>query len=411
MTTILRQVRIDSPAHGGHAVARHEGRVIFVRHTAPGELVDVRVDDDREDARFWRGEAIAIHEPSPDRVEHVWPQAGAGGVGGAELGHLTLAAQREWKRRVLIDTLRRIGHLEVADITVHAAPGDDERNGLGTRTRVELTVNPEGRLAMNRPRSHSLVALETMPLAVDEIQDDQVWYRGAKAGSRIDIMSSASGVLVLQDGEPLRGSRTSVRHKVLHTLANGDVRPYEYRVAATGFWQVHREAPTVLVERVVALAGLNEGERVLELYSGAGLLTRPLADAVTSSGGVVAIEGDHDAVRNARRNAHGYPWIQLVEGDVASAFAELDVPSADVVVLDPPRAGAGADVTAAVLALEPRRIVYVACDPASLARDGAALVAGGYDLVSVEGHDLFPHTHHVEAIAVFDRIGSAGEQA
>ena len=96
---------------------------------------------------------------------------------------------------------------------------------------------------------------------------------------------------------------------------------------------------------------------------------------------------------------------------MASAIAELDGPSADVVVLDPPRAGAGADVTAAVLALEPRRIVYVACDPASLARDGAALVAGGYDLVSVEGHDLFPHTHHVEAIAVFDRSGSAGEQA
>lgn len=402
---ILHGVTVGAPAHGGHAVARHEGRVIFVRHSAPGEVVDVTLTEAAPDARFWRGDATAVIEASPDRVRHVWPEAGPGGVGGGELGHLTLEAQRAWKATVISDTLRRIGKLEVGDVTVSAVPG--ETDGVGSRTRIELVVDAAGRLAMHPHRSHDLIALKTMPLAVPEIAEHVRRSRevGSRLhpGARVDLVQSQSGLLVLVDGEARGSTRKHVREQVVVSGPDGSVRRYTYRVAGAGFWQVHHGAARVLVERVLALAEIVPGDRVVEAYSGAGLLTLPIADATGESGHVVAIEGDDDAVRNARRNAHAHPWVTLVHGDVASSIGEATSDGADVIVLDPPRAGAGAEVVNAIAAAAPRRIVYVACDPASLARDAALLVAAGYELRSVEGHDLFPHTHHVEAIAVLDR--------
>lgn len=401
---IVHGVTVGAPAHGGHAVARHEGRVIFVRHAAPGEVVDVTLTEHAEDARFWRGDATRVLEPSPDRVRHVWPEAGPGGVGGGELGHLSLEAQRAWKAAVVNDTLRRIGKLELADVEVEPVPG--ETDGLGTRTRIELVVDDAGRLAMHPHRSHDLVALRTMPLAVPEIAEHVRRSREVgtrlRPGARVELVRSASGLLVLVDGEALGSTRKHVRERVLVTLPNGESRRYEYRVAGGGFWQVHHGAARLLIEKVLAAAEVRAGDRVVEAYSGAGLLTLPLADAVGETGAVVAIEGDDAAVRNARRNAHAHPWVELVHGDVATSIGEATAQGADVVVLDPPRAGAGADVVAAIVAARPRRIVYVSCDPASLARDLALLVAGGATVRDVRGYDLFPHTHHVEAVAVLD---------
>ncbi|TGO04806.1 class I SAM-dependent RNA methyltransferase [Serinibacter arcticus] len=401
---IVHGVTVGAPAHGGHAVARHEGRVIFVRHAAPGEVVDVTLTEHAADARFWRGDATRVLEPSPDRVRHVWPEAGPGGVGGGELGHLSLEAQRAWKAAVVNDTLRRIGKLELADVEVEPVPG--ETDGLGTRTRIELVVDDAGRLAMHPHRSHDLVALRTMPLAVPEIAEHVRRSREVgtrlRPGARVELVRSASGLLVLVDGEALGSTRKHVRERVLVTLPNGETRRYEYRVAGGGFWQVHHGAARLLIEKVLAAAEVRSGDRVVEAYSGAGLLTLPLADAVGETGTVVAIEGDDAAVRNARRNAHAHPWVELVHGDVATSIGEATAQGADVVVLDPPRAGAGADVVAAIVAARPRRIVYVSCDPASLARDLALLVAGGATVRDVRGYDLFPHTHHVEAVAVLD---------
>jgi tRNA/tmRNA/rRNA uracil-C5-methylase (TrmA/RlmC/RlmD family) len=182
-------------------------------------------------------------------------------------------------------------------------------------------------------------------------------------------------------------------------------------VAADGFWQVHRAAPAVLTGAVLEATGASAGElagaTVLDLYSGAGLFTLPLADAVGPQGHVVAVEGDARAVKDARRNAHAYDQVDLRLGAVDRVLAggpgEAEVPAADVVVLDPPRSGAGRTVVDAIAALAPRRVVYVACDPAALARDVGYLAAHGYALRGVRGFDLFPHTHHVEAVAVLDR--------
>lgn len=398
---VVQGVQIGAPAHGGHAVARHEGRVIFVRHTAPGEVVDVALTDADPDAKFWRGDAVVIHEPSPDRVDHVWPQAGQGGVGGAELGHLTLGAQRRWKQAVLTDTMRRIGHIELADVEVAPAPGEEQSGGRYTRTRIELVADGEGRASMYRHRSHDLVAIEEMPLAASEILEAGLLAKRWKPGARLTFVAAADGVAAYQDGRAVVGSRW-VRERVSVAGAEGD-RDYEFRVAGTGFWQVHRAAPRILASAVLRAAAVSAGEHVLDLYAGAGLFTLPLADAVGPTGSVTAVEGDADGTRAAKRNLHNRDWVHLIAGDVARVIRRPLPHRPDVVVLDPPRAGAGQGVMDSIAALGPRRIVYVACDPAALARDAARAVARGYGLVDVSGHDLFPHTHHVEAVAVFDR--------
>jgi len=406
----LVDLEIGPVAHGGHCVARHEGRVVFVRHTLPGERVRARLTDAAPDAKFWRADAVEIVTPSPDRVESVWPAAGPGGVGGGELAHVALPAQRAWKASVLDEQLRRLAKLE-RTVSVLAAPGDDEFGGLGWRTRIDLVADASGRAGMRGHRSHEVHALESMPLASPTIAELDLFGRTWPAGAHIEAIAPSSGdePVVLLDGAPydLRKGRVDKRDNA-RTSVRERVGDHVFRVAAAGFWQVHREAPGVLVDAVLAGVGDVEGSAVLDLYSGAGLFTAPLADAVGPTGEVVSVEGDERAVKDARRNLHDRRNVELHAGDVARVLsgqqdADSDVVHADVVVLDPPRTGAGRAVVGGILALRPERIVYVACDPAALARDIALLGDGGYSVETLQGYDLFPMTHHLETVAVLAR--------
>lgn len=396
MTETLR-LRVGAPVHGGHALARHEGRVVFVRHAAPGELVEARLSDT---GKIWRADAVEVLEPSPDRVPVAWSAAGPDGVGAVELAHLSQAGQLAWKHDVITDALRRIGDLDLP-VTVSPAPADADGGpgaGWGSRTRIELAVDERGRAGMYAHRSHRIVPLDSMPLAVPAIEELGLFDRSWRPGGRLTAVApSAAAPLVLLDGAPVRGARASVSERV---VAGG--HEHTYRVAGDGFWQVHRDAPAVLVEAVLGAVGDVAGATVLDLYSGAGLFTLPLAAA--GAGAVHAVEGDERAAANARRNAHGLDTVHLAHGDVARALADGTVPDhADVVVLDPPRKGAGERVLRAVAEREPDRIVYVACDPAALARDLRTAAGLGYHADAVTAFDLFPHTHHVEAVAVLVR--------
>jgi tRNA/tmRNA/rRNA uracil-C5-methylase (TrmA/RlmC/RlmD family) len=408
------ELEVGPVAHGGHCVARLEGRVIFVRHALPGERVRARITE--SGTRFWRADAIEVLEASPDRVRSAWPEAGPGGVGGGELAHVAVPAQRRWKADVVADQLRRIAHLE-REVEVEAAPGDDERGGLAYRTRVELVADAEGRAGMRRFRSHDVVPLERMPLGTEAVaalaDDEGVWTRRWEPGARLELVAPAGdsqGVLLV-DGTPWRrgrpDTRPNARRAVNEVVELGGVE-HRFRVAADGFWQVHREAPAVLGGAVLDAVGDVAGATVLDLYSGAGLFTLPLAAAVGPNGRVLAVESDARAVKDARRNAHDVPQVELHLGAVDRVLADGDaggagVGAADVVVLDPPRAGAGRTVVDAIAARTPSRVVYVACDPAALARDVAYLGEHGYELASLRAFDLFPMTHHVEAVAVLTR--------
>lgn len=392
------ELHVGPPAHGGHCVARAAGRVVFVRHALPGEVVRARLTEVGSARRFWRADAVEILEPSPDRVPSVWPAAGPGGVGGGELAHVALPAQRRWKAQVVAEVLGRIGRIQ-REVVVEEAPGDDARNGLGWRTRVVLTADARGRAGMHRYRSREVVRLASMPLASPAIAALDLVDRRWPPGSRIEAVAPSTGgrVLVLVDGEPLRGDRRSVRERVVTAAGT-----FEYKVVGSGFWQVHDQAPALLVDEVLRAGAVGDGSHVLDLYAGAGLFTVPLAAVVGPQGRVDAVEGDERGVRAARRNVHDLRQVHVHHGDVADLLGTLPVREEEVVVLDPPRAGAGAEVTAAVLARRPARVVYVACDPAALARDLHVASPHGYRLTALRAIDLFPHTHHVECIAVLE---------
>lgn len=395
----LVRLEVGAPAHGGHCVARHEGRVVFVRHALPGEVVQARLTEDAADARFWRADAVTVLEASPDRVESPWPEAGAGGVGGAELGHVALPAQRAWKLAVLQEAFERFANRDFPG-TVTAAEGDEQRGGLGYRTRVSAVADAEGRAAMHVFRSDALRPLTQMPLAVPPVEA-ALLDRRHPAGARITVVApSDSDLRVLVDGRATRGgkadSRPNAPRAVRETVTVGE-STWRYRLDASGFWQVHREAPATLVREVLARIG--DASRVADLYSGAGLFTLPLA-----AGGreVVAVEADPRGAGAARRNVHDHPTVTIVEGDVRRSL-ETGIGPADAVVLDPPRSGAGRRTLDALSGVGADHLVYVACDPVALARDTALLDERGYAMVEAQGFDLFPMTHHVETIATFER--------
>lgn len=351
-------------AHGGHCVLRPEqGPVVFVRHALPGERVVVEVTEGVEGDRFWRGDAVEVLEVSPERVEPPCPFSGPGRCGGCDLQHVALPAQRALKAAVVREQMQRLAKLEV-DIEVEAVPGDVD--GLRWRTRQRYVSLPDGGKGMRKHRSHEVV----------EVDD-----------CRID----AAG---------------RVPAEQLHT-----VRGVEFSVADDGFWQVHPGAPEVLVASVLDGLEPRAGDRVLDLYAGVGLFARFLGQAAGVTGAVGMIEGDRVAVDHARTNLATLPgrW-EAVSGDVERVLTKPRGPiltgAVDLVVLDPPRTGARRKVVREVARRTPRRIAYVACDPAALARDTAYLAEAGYSLRSLRGLDLFPMTHHIECVAVFERDAS-----
>lgn len=376
------ELTVGKPAHGGYCVARLDGRVILVRHTAPGERVLARVSAKR--SKLWYADAVEILEPSPDRRPHIWPQAGPNGVGGAELGHLELAAQRTWKSQIISEALAH--HAQWLDPVAVQQPGDDT-TGLGMRTRTRLIADGAGQLGMYRHRSKTVLPLTSLPLVDSAITDLGILQRRWKPGTQVLGVAGADGALALEVG-----ARRRIRYQVPTEFGH-----LEYSALMHGFWQGHRYAPSTLISAVLTHAELNQGEVVWDLFSGAGLLTVPAALATGATGHVHAVEADEAGVSAAKRNFHPYPTITLHASTVAQALADL--PKPDVIIADPPRTGMGLKLMEQLCNSGARKIVYVACDPIALARDAGQAQKLGWKLTKVEGFDLFPHTHHLEAVA------------
>lgn len=456
-------LRLTGVAHGGHMVSRSpEGRVVFVRHGAPGELVRVRLTDRGEGAKFWRGDVVEVLEASEGRRgEHPWAAADAVSaareerlpVGGAEFGHLTLEAQRELKRSVVAEQL---DHLAGIDWRGQVAAVEDETSdGTGWRTRLHLDVAEDGTAGMYPHRSNELIPITDMPLATPVIQSLAPWELSVPGASRLDVAAPANGSRPLlhvslrarQDPDALAELRRHLaawgsEHEVSVTAQSPEDReiqtwvgepvvretldmpagePLTWRVSPTGFWQIHRSAPSTLVDAVLAAAQMGPGDTVWDLYSGAGLFTAAAAPLVGPDGQVFAVEGSPVTSADARVNLSELDHVRVTRGDVARILTgrnparrrhgasrghkrpAVRAPQPDIVILDPPRSGAAKEVLAAIDAVEPRTIVYVACDPAALGRDLGRLSRRGWKVVNIRAFDLYPNTHHVEAVAVLRR--------
>ena len=415
------EVDVTTIAHGGHCIARHEGQVLFVRHALPGERVLARVTETGAGERFVRADAVAMLSASPDRVTPPCPWSGPGRCGGCDLQHVSLPRQRQLKADVVREQFSRLARLDV-DVTVEPVPGDDA--GLDWRTRVEFAVGADGRAGLRRHRSHEIVAVDHCRIAAPGVDRLRVTGRTWPGTDAVDAVAPSVGdaVAVVVPG----GEAPLVRERVV--VGAGGER--EFTLSARGFWQVHPGAAQTFVDAVLEAAAPRAGERALDLYAGVGLFAAALARAVGPSGQVIAIESDAAACAHARDNLADLPQVAVLAARVDDAFgvprpsrrgsssqrgsrprkpsrSTLVPASADVVVLDPPRTGAGKGVCAEIAAMAPRAVVYVACDPAALARDTAYFADLGYRLDTLRAFDAFPMTHHVECVALLTKSGPA----
>ena len=395
-------VDVGPIAHGGHCVARLDGQVVFVRHTLPGERVRIHITE--RSKTFLRADAVEVIDAAPGRVDAPCPYAGPGQCGGCDFQHVDPATQRELLGEVVREQLRRL-----AGITWEGEVEAVEPEAFDWRTRMQFAVDDQGRPGLRKHRSHEIVPVDRCLIAHPDLPD--VLGRRWDAESVEAIVSSTGDKLLVTDASisdeveatvdgvvavdgTTRGGRGAVTERVLAA---------DFRVSGSGFWQVHPDAAATLVDAVIEGAEVGAGDTVLDLYAGVGLFTTFLADEAGEDGVVLSVESDSGASRDARRNLHDFPQVRLVGASVERALRDGSLgESADVVVLDPPRTGAKKAV-AGIAELAPRRIVYVACDPAALARDLASFAARGYALEGLRAFALFPMTHHVECVAVLVR--------
>ena len=374
-------VRADAAAHGGTCVGRVDGRVVFCRLCLPGETVRARLDDAGPDARFWRAEAVAVEsDASPDRVAPGCPWFGPGLCGGCAWLHADGAAQLRIKEQVLAETLLRIGGItwtpQVRDLGL----------ATGWRTRLTLHADARGRAGFHAARSHDVVPIGDCRQADPALGLGDLLTRRWPTGAQIHVSVSSAGRAIVVTADRGRTAEGPSEH--VHTVGGR-----RFTCAADGFWQSHRRGAQVLVESVTALVGEAHGGTLLDLYAGVGLFGLSMCEQWQQ---VVLVEGDRRAARFARENARDDRSVRVVARDVRRWARQPG--SADVVVLDPPRAGAGRAVVAAVAATGARTVVYVSCEPSTLARDLAWFRDVGYAPDHIEGFDLFPGTAHLETV-------------
>jgi tRNA/tmRNA/rRNA uracil-C5-methylase (TrmA/RlmC/RlmD family) len=415
------ELDIGPIAHGGHCVARHDGRVIFVRHSLPGERVRARITSDNGKA-FALAEAIEILQPSADRVQPPCRFSGAGGCGGCDWQHAEPAAIRRGKAGVVREQLLRLGglsaeQLDKLGLTEDASAEELPGGPLGWRTRMRYAVDDEGRAGFHPHRSGTVLPIDDCLIATDAVRGIDVLGRTHPGLAGVDVVVSSAGdqAVVVRPHANVRADPAKWPEEIAvldggahpaaarrgHNRVREDAAGRRWLVHADGFWQVHPAAATALSDAVIAEVDPRPGQTALDLYCGVGLFAGALGVQVGRHGKVFAVESDRPAADNARRNLRDVPAVVVSTGGVGGWLRKNPIDKLDAVVLDPPRTGAGAAVCRQIAALNPPAICYVACDPAALARDARVLSGKGYALTSLRVFDAFPMTHHIECVAAF----------
>ncbi|MCU1556295.1 MAG: rRNA methyltransferase [Microbacteriaceae bacterium] len=401
------EIEVTNVAHGGVAVARHDGRVIFVSDAIPGETVMARITEDSKKS-FWRAETVEVVKASEHRQPHIWAAASIDRApedraGGAEFGHISIDHQRELKRQVLADSLKRMAGIDT-DVVVEQLPGADD--GTGWRTRLRLHVAEDGTPGPYAARSHRVIPVIDVPLATPEVAAISPLGEKFPGADHVDVVVPSTGnPFVLASGrEKPRAQRIVER-----------VGDRDFRLDVRGFWQVHRAAAqtlTTAVQEAIDETLFEPRAANLDLYGGVGLLAAAVGDRFGSSLRITTVESDSLATDHAAENLAEWVGATAVTARVERFVQQLGTTAGSneranlgraTVILDPPRSGAGKSVVAGLVALSPAQVVYVACDPVALARDVALFEEHGYGVTRLRAFDLFPNTHHVEAVATLVR--------
>jgi len=417
------ELTIDRPVAGGRMLARHDGQVTLVAGAIPGERVRARIE--RRASHVLWAQTVEVLDASPDRREPMC----ALGCGGSLYAHITYDRQRQIKAEVIADAFRRIGKLALdrpPDVRPSPERGYRMRARFHVRGRragfflegshVLCDAEPTGQL-----HTGALEAIHALVDAMGSRADDcdgivvaenvdatqRVLHLEPRSGARLDTISlpsplpHTSGITTHRRGRiaTLAGIPTVTDSAA--QLLNGRSSlpaPVLWTRHAASFFQANRFLVGDLLTSVLTAAA---GETCVDLYAGVGLFAAAMA---AGSRRVVAVEGDPMAAADLAANARPFhDSLRVIQAPVEAFLSRPELESPDVVVLDPPRAGVAASALAGLIAWSPARIIYVSCDPPTLARDGSRLVASGYALESIEAFDLFPNTPHVETVTVFAR--------
>lgn len=418
------ELTLDAIAHGGEAIGRHGGKAVFVPYAVPDERVRVEIVEEKE--RWARGRLVKVLTPSPDRVTAPCPYFGPEGCGGCQWQHIAYPRQAELKQAIVADQLRRLGRIAdppMADIIALADPqsADEAPTFLdyGYRNHTQFAITAEGRLGYRRGSSHEVLAVERCLLLDPRLDDlhaalDVVWPELTGLSLRTGVNTGDALILfeASSDEAPeleldLPAACALMTPRGLHPLIGEpflfeEVAGQRYRVSAQSFFQVNTAGAAALLDTVLTYSAAQPADVVLDLYCGVGLFALALAEHAAE---VIGVESSPSACDDFAYNAGDRPAITLHEGAVEQVLPALASQGqrVDVAILDPPRAGAGADVLQALASLGPRRIVYVSCDPATLARDAVPLASAGYRLIEAQPIDMFPQTYHVETVALWAR--------
>ncbi len=387
----MLKLKIEKVAHGGVFIARHDNKVVFVSGALPGEVVNAKVVQDTKS--FLRAETLEVIEPSEHRVKHFW-KAALRGAGGAEFGHIALDYQRTLKTDVLREALSRMAGLE-SDVQVEAAPGDDKANGLRYRTRVQLNVDESGTAGPSKVRTNEIVFTRDLPLAVLEIEELGLHLKNFNGVEKIKIAASNTGNLQWSIDKKLNGDAQLIERVAGRT----------FRLSPGSFWQAHTAAPELLtgcVKEFADLLGFDSEKQNLDLYSGVGLFSATLSNSYPGAK-FLAVESAKQAIEDGERSTQDLPNLKFHRADVLKFLRSQSAGSFDTIVLDPPRSGAANKVVEQLIRLQPRNLIYVACDPVALARDLKTLGEAGYHLKAIKAFDIFPHTHHFETVVALSR--------
>ena len=421
----LVKLDIDALSYGPYGVGRVDGKAVMVPHTAPGDQIEARITESKE--RYAIGEIVRLLRPSSARQSPPCPYVGA--CGGCSWQHITYETQLKAKEQSVSDALRRIGKLDGFELRPIIPSALEYRY----RRRIRLQVGADKRLGFFGASSHRLVEIDACLIADDRInrviKKLQSWIRDiSTAIEHIEVVTgdeSQQLVVVAQGSEEFVSSDAGECEKLTSTGGplNGLIflgrswrqawgqtsiavrlsDSHSVSVEAEVFTQINPDANRRILEELLRAGEFRNSDRILELFSGAGNFTLPIALQTKQ---IVAVEGYQAAVASGQRNAAKYSIgnIRWICAPVPRAVAQLKQRRErfDTIVLDPPRAGAK-DLMPGLTALGAKTILYVSCNPATLARDLAVLVKHGYKLRMVQPVDMFPQTFHVEALALLER--------
>jgi 23S rRNA (uracil1939-C5)-methyltransferase len=411
--------------YGGEALGFHAGRTVFAPRVLPGERVEV--EEVRRQKGVIHARPLCILEPSPERIEPACPYFGH--CGGCHYQHLAPTRQVAAKTEILRETLRRLGQVKWDQpIPAHSGPAWNYRNQA--QLKIGKPLDGATTLGFYEAESNRLISIEACPIlsprlnALLAVLRSEPWINELANGREVELLADDRDekVMLTLAGSWSAEEAETLAQKCLTELAGvstvaftqdagvrvwGEsylsyrVGDFAYRIGPTAFFQ---SARFLLPELVTAVTAEASGAVAIDLYAGVGLFTLPLSNRFEQ---VMAVEVHPQATANLAANARAVPGrkIRAIAGttyDYLRRSAQMDP---DLVVLDPPRAGVGADTLNLLLALRPKRLHYVSCSPPTLARDLAFLLKHGYHLDSLELFDCFPHTYHIESLARLSRIG------